>query len=53
MCTVTWDKRPNGIQPDDTTYSNADVKKYNPLILCEFYEKICKVKKRQPAVEAV
>lgn len=46
MCNIVWEKRPNGVQPEESTHSNADVKKFNPLILCDFYEKICKVKKK-------
>ena len=32
--------------PEETIYSNSELKKYNPLLLCEFYERICKVKKK-------
>ena len=46
MCTVAWEKRPNGVQPDETVIASSEVKKYHPLMLCEFYEKICKVKKK-------
>ncbi|CDW74805.1 UNKNOWN [Stylonychia lemnae] len=44
--TVQWQKRPNGVQPEETIYTNSEIKKQNPLLLCEFYEKVCKVKKR-------
>jgi hypothetical protein len=47
QCTISWEKRPNGIKPEDSVISNSDVKKWNPLLLCEFYEKICKVKKHE------
>lgn len=47
FCTVSWEKRPNGVQPEEASFSNIEIKKYNPLLLCEFYEHICKVKKRQ------
>lgn len=52
MCTVAWEKRPNGVQPDETVIANTEVKKYHPLLLCEFYEKICKVKKKPDPKEA-
>jgi hypothetical protein len=46
QCTIGWETRPNGVIPEESAYTNSDVKKWNPLLLCEFYEKICKVKKR-------
>lgn len=52
MCTVAWEKRPNGVQPDETVIPSADVKKFHPLLLCEFYEKICKVKRKPDGKEA-
>jgi len=47
MLTIQWEKRPNGVTPEESVFSNTDLKKFNPLILCEFYEKICKVKSKQ------
>ena len=47
QCTIAWAKRPNGVQPEETVCSNTEIKKWNPLLLCEFYEKICKVKKQE------
>jgi hypothetical protein len=32
--------------PDETIYTNTELKKYNPLLLCEYYEKVLKVKKK-------
>jgi hypothetical protein len=46
MCTVSWHPRPNGVIPEESQFSNADIKKYNPLILCEWYERICKIKRK-------
>ena len=44
--------RPNGVQPEETIYTNAEIKRHNPLLLCEYYEKICKVVKRSTGAEA-
>jgi hypothetical protein len=31
--------------PEDTIYTNTELKKLSPVLLCEFYERILKVKK--------
>ena len=41
--TVRWAKRPDGCQPEDTVFTNTEIKRHNPLILCEFYERMLKV----------
>jgi hypothetical protein len=44
--TVSWHNRPTGdTKPEDTIYTNTEIKKLCPLLLCEFYEKILKVRK--------
>jgi len=48
--TVQWQQRPAnpelGIQattPAETIFSNTELKRYCPLLLCEYYEKLLKV----------
>ena len=41
--TVKWVKRTNGVQPGDTVFTNSELKRHNPLLLCEFYERMLKV----------
>lgn len=38
MCEVEWKERLDGIRPKPTIYSNEVLKKYYPVILCDFYE---------------
>jgi hypothetical protein len=46
LCTVQWQRRPDGTVPEETIFTNTEVKRFNPMILCEFYERICKVVKK-------
>ena len=41
--TVQWKPRPDGFIPQNTVFSNSELKRHSPLILCEFYEKMLKV----------
>jgi hypothetical protein len=50
ILTVQWHPRPHdldnklpGFTPQETVYTNSELKKYNPLLLCEYYEKLLKV----------
>ena len=45
--TVKWLKRPNGVQPANTVFTNSELKRHNPLLLCEFYERMLKVNIKQ------
>lgn len=42
--TVSWLPREgNEKPPDDTIYTNTELKRLCPVLLCDFYEKILKV----------
>jgi hypothetical protein len=43
LCTVQWKRRADGTQPEETMYTNTEVKKQCPEILCEFYERIANI----------
>lgn len=50
--TVKWAKRPasgtgTGIQPQETVFTNSELKRHNPLLLCEFYESMLRVNIKQ------
>ncbi|TNV81129.1 hypothetical protein FGO68_gene2564 [Halteria grandinella] len=51
LCTVVWQVRPDGTQPMESIFMNTEVKRFNPLILCEFYERICKIVKNSSGDE--
>jgi hypothetical protein len=44
--TVQWSRRQDGTIPTETVYSNAEIKRENPLLLCEFYERTLKVTRK-------
>ena len=58
--TVAWQPREcalgtpdtgnNSRVPEDTIYTNTELKKFCPVILCEFYESILKVSKLEEKV---
>ena len=50
MLTVSWAQRPDGTTPESTVFTNSELKRYSPLLLCEFYERMLKVnfKKQDP-----
>jgi hypothetical protein len=39
LCEIEWKVRKDGTQPKNSFYKNEDIKKKEPLILVEFYEK--------------
>ena len=41
--TVQWKAREDGFTPLNTMFTNSELKRHNPLLLCEFYEKMLKV----------
>ena len=44
--TVIWHPREGSDRPpDETIYTNTELKRHCPVLLCEFYERIMKVQK--------
>lgn len=41
--TVHWLKRKDGATPEPTIYTNSELKRHSPLLLCEFYERMLRV----------
>ena len=45
--TVKWYKRSDGVQAEDTVFTNSELKRHSPLLLCEFYERMLRVNIKQ------
>ncbi len=42
---VTWKAREDGVVPMNSVFTNTELKQWDPLMLCEYYESVLKVKK--------
>lgn len=50
MMTISWLPRPNGIIPQNTTYTNEEMFVYAPRLLVDFYESKLKFTKKEEII---